>query len=76
MSESKYLKYSTQAHEAIPTFQSYEEEATCWDETDTGAPEIEAEMTPVRIRSTCGYTGKMMLLLDNASEQERETHTS
>lgn len=46
MSESKHLKYRTQAHGAIPAFQSYEEEAAWWDGTDTGTPEIEAEMTP------------------------------
>ena len=65
MSESKYLKYPTQAHGAIPAFQSYEEEAAWWDETDTGTPEIEAEMTPVRVRSTRGYTRQMMLRLDD-----------
>ena len=52
MKESKYLKYPTQAHGAIRAFNSYEEEAAWWDETDTGTPEIEAEMIPVTIRST------------------------
>ncbi len=65
MSESKYLKYPTQAHGAIPAFQSYEEEAAWWDETDTGAPEIEAEMTSVQVRSTRGNTKQMMLRLDD-----------
>jgi hypothetical protein len=45
MKASKYLKYLSQAHEVIPVFNSYEEEATWWDETDTGAPEIEADQS-------------------------------
>ena len=50
MSESKYLKYPTEAHGVIPAFQSYEEEAAWWDQADTGALEIEAKMTPVQVR--------------------------
>lgn len=76
MSESKHLKYPTQAHGAIPSFQGYEEEAAWWDETDTGTLEIEAEMTPVRVRSTRGYTRQMMLQLDDDLEQEQEKHAS
>ncbi len=65
MSESKYLKYPTQAHGAIPAFQSYEEEAAWWDETDTGESEIEAEMTPVQVHSTHGNTRQTILRLDD-----------
>ncbi len=64
--------YPTQAHGAMPAFQSYEEEATWWDETDTSAPDIEAKMTPVRVRSTQGYTIQMMLRLDNALDAALE----
>ena len=76
MSESKHLKYPTQAHGAIPAFQSYEEEATWWDETDTGAPEIEAEITPIRVRSTQSHTEQMMLRLDDDLGQEQGKHAS
>jgi hypothetical protein len=65
MSESKHLKYPTEAHGAIPAFQSYEEEAAWWDETDTGTPEIEAEMTSVRVRSTRGFNRQMTLRVDD-----------
>lgn len=64
MKESKYLKYPTKAHGAIPAFTSYAEEATWWDETDTGAPEIEAEMTPVTVHSTRNYNKPIQVRLD------------
>ncbi len=72
MKESKYLKYPTQAHGAIPAFNSYEEEADWWDKTDTGAPEIEAEMTPVEVRSTPNYTKQLMFRLDAETDKELE----
>ena len=72
MKESKYLKYPTQAHGAIPAFTSYEEEAAWWDKTDTGAPEIEAETTPVEVRSTPNYTKQLMFRLDAETDKELE----
>ncbi len=72
MKESKYLKYPTQAHGAIPAFNSYEEEADWWDKTDTGVPEIEAEMTPVEVRSTPNYTKQLMFRLDAETDKELE----
>ncbi len=68
MKESKYLKYPTQAHGTIPAFNSYEEEAAWWDETDTGTPEIEAEMTPVTVRSTRNYTKPIQVRLDEQAD--------
>ncbi|HCI79277.1 MAG TPA: hypothetical protein DHW02_06280 [Ktedonobacter sp.] len=72
MSESKHLKYPTKAHGSIPSFHNYEEEAEWWDENDTGEPAIEAQMTPVRVRSTPGYTRQMMLRLDNEMDDALE----
>ncbi len=56
---SEELKYPTQGHGAIPSFQSMEEEVAWWDETDTGAEEIEAEMTPVKVRSTANLPSNL-----------------
>ncbi len=74
MKESKYLQYPTEAHGAIPAFHSYEEEAAWWDQTDTGAPEIEAELTPVEARSSHGYTKHMMLRLDAETDRALEQY--
>lgn len=70
MKESKYLKYPTQAHGAIPAFNSYEAEAAWWDETDTGDPEIEAEMTPVTVRSTRNYSKPLQVRLDEQADAD------
>ena len=69
MTESKHLKYPTKAHGAIPAFQNYEEEAAWWDETDTGAPEIEAEMAFVRISSTRDCTEQVMHRFDDLNQK-------
>ncbi|MBF6591034.1 MAG: hypothetical protein IVW57_10990 [Ktedonobacterales bacterium] len=73
MKVSKYLKYPTKAHGAIPAFQSYEEEAEWWDTHDTGAAEIEAEMTPVAVRSTRNYTENVQVRFDKESDRALET---
>lgn len=65
-------KYPTQAHGPIPAFQSYEEEATWWDETDTGAPEFDGVFTPVEVSSTRGYNKQLMFRVDEATDQELE----
>ena len=70
--ESKYLKYPTLAHGAIPAFNSYEEEAEWWDTHDTGAHDIEAEMTPVDVRATRNYTKQLMFRVDEATDKELE----
>ena len=72
MSKSGHPQYPTPAHGAIPAFSSYEEEADWWDRTDTGADEIEAEMTPVAVRSTRSYTRQMMLRLDEEMDTALE----
>lgn len=74
MKESKYLHYPTEAYGAIPAFHSYEEEVAWWDETDTGAPAIEAGLAPVEVRSTRGYTRHMMLRLDEETDSELERY--
>lgn len=66
------LHYPTQAHGAIPSFKSMEEEVEWWDETDTGEDEIEAEMTPLTVRSTSGYTKQLMVRLDDTTDSELE----
>ncbi len=70
--EYKGPRYPTQAHGPIPAFQSYEEEATWWDETDTGAPEFDEVFTPVQIRSTRRYHKQLMFRVDEATDQELE----
>lgn len=72
MKESKYLKYPTPAHGVIPSFNSYEEEAEWWDTHDTGASDIEAEMTSVDVRSTRNYTKQLMFRVDEATDKELE----
>ncbi len=47
---SDHLKYPTKGHGAIPSFNSYEEEAEWWDTHDTGEDEIQAEFHPVTVR--------------------------
>lgn len=66
---SEELKYPTQGHGAIPSFQSMEEEVAWWDETDTGAEEIEAEMTPVKVRSTGKLTKQLMIRFDEETDR-------
>lgn len=65
-------KYPTQAHGPIPAFQRYEEEATWWDETDTGAPEFDDAFAPVEVRSRRGYTKQLMFRVDEATDRELE----
>lgn len=72
MKESKYITYPTPARGAIPAFSSYEEEAEWWDTHDTGAPEIEAEMTPVDVRSTRNYTKRPLFRIDEETDRELE----
>jgi hypothetical protein len=69
-SEYKGPQYPTKAHGPIPSFNSYEEEATWWDETDTGAPEFEGVFTPVEVRSTRHYTKQLFFRLDEATDKE------
>lgn len=47
---SEKSEYMESRKSRIPEFQSYEEEADWWDETDTGAPEFEGEFRPVEAR--------------------------
>lgn len=73
MKESKYLKYPTKGHGSIPSFHSYEEEAEWWDTHDTGTAEIEAEMTPVTVRSTRNYPEDIQVHFDPETDRELET---
>ena len=73
MTESKYLKYPTKGHNSIPSFHSYEEEAEWWDTHDTGTAEIEAEMTPVTVRSTRNYPEDIQVHFDPETDHELET---
>lgn len=50
--EYKGPKYPTKAHDPIPAFNSYEEEAEWWDNTDTGTPEFEDAFTQVEVQTT------------------------
>ncbi len=76
MSERVYKgpSYPTQAHGPIPAFSSYEEEADWWDKVDTGAAEFEEAFTPASVRSTRGFTRKMMLRLDEETDNELERY--
>jgi hypothetical protein len=65
-------KYPTQAHGPIPAFHSYEEEATWWDETDTGAPEFDDEFTPVQVRPQRRYSKQLMFRVDEDTDRELE----
>lgn len=72
MKESNYLQYPTPARGPIPSFNSYEEEAEWWDTHDTGAPDIEAEMSPVGVRSTRNNTKQLMFRVDEETDKELE----
>lgn len=76
MSEQQEYKgptYPTKAHGSIPAFNSYEEEAAWWDETDTGGPEFEGVFTPIEVRSTRNYTKQLMFRVDEETDQELES---
>lgn len=73
MSETADYKgptYPTPAHGPIPAFNSYEEEAEWWDNTDTGAPEFEGVFTPVEVRSTHHYTKQLMFRVDEETDKD------
>lgn len=72
VTEYKGPTYPTLAHGPIPAFNSYEEEAKWWDETDTGAPEYESVLTPVEVRSTRNYTKQLMFRVDEDTDKELE----
>src|SRR5437667_583714 len=63
-------KYPTQANGPIPAFNSYEEEAEWWDNTDTGAPEFESAFTPVEIHATRHYTKQLMFRVDEQTDKD------
>ncbi len=71
--DDKGPAYPTKAHGPIPAFNTYEEEAAWWDETDTGAPEFEGILTSVEIRSTRNYTKQLMFRVDDETDKELET---
>lgn len=64
--------YPTQAHGPIPAFNSYEEGAAWWDETDTATPEFEGVFTPVEVSSTRNYTKQLMFRVDEETDRELE----
>ena len=75
MSEKKIDKgsdYPAPAHGPIPAFNSYDEEAAWWDETDTGGPEVAGIFTPVEVRSTRNYTKQLTFRVDAEMDSELE----
>jgi hypothetical protein len=64
--------YPTKAHGPIPAFHSYEEEADWWDTHDTGADEIEAVMTPAKVRQTRGLSENVQVRFDPDTDHELE----
>ncbi|HKV83258.1 MAG TPA: CopG family antitoxin [Ktedonobacterales bacterium] len=64
--------YPTKAHGPIPAFNSYDEEAAWWDETDTGGPEVAGIFTPVEVRSTRNFTKQLMFRVDAEMDSELE----
>ena len=63
-------KYPTEAHGSIPSFNSYEEEASFWDTHDF--TDFKQETTHVKVRSTRGLSANVQVRFDPETDHELE----
>lgn len=63
-------EYPTKAHNSIPAFNSYEEEAAFWDTHDF--TEFKHETKPVTVRSTHGLSANVQVRFDQETDHELE----
>ena len=66
----KWPEYPTQAHESIPVFKSYEEEANFWDTHDI--TKFQQKTAPVKVRSTRGLSANVQVRFDPETDQQLE----
>ena len=64
-------EYPTEAHDSIPAFNSYEEEATFWD--THSITDFTEETEAVQVRTTRGLSANVQVRFDAETDHELET---